>query len=75
MTICIECVYHKCTHEGSTEVGPPRNTWFYQICTNKNVQKPRYRDFVTGDIVTPVTTFCRDINTHGNCPYYEAIAS
>lgn len=83
MRICVNCKYVSNSHGGSRR-GPDRKTWFYWYCKHPDLERPKVIDPVTGNEVYAATNdfgrmcptdgkhpHCRDINTDGQCQYYE----
>lgn len=82
ITICTSYIYHENVHEGH-RAGPPRDSWFYQLCAHPVVERKKVIDPVSGDTNYEKETdsgrvvltdephpFCRDIND-GNCSYFK----
>lgn len=85
-TICVKCRHHRNTHDGHP-CGPPRSSWFYQVCTHTDVERPTTIDPVSGDVKYMSKNdlgrtilhdaphpFCRDIND-GMCKMFEPKAT
>ena len=65
-TICVKCKHHM---KQRTDDGLG---WFVDRCKHSAVNDCLGIDLVTGLPVTRPYAHCRDINTHGECPHYEA---
>ena len=70
-TICVECVHHINTHDGS-RAGPPPDTWFYQQCGCQAVEIQPPFDYVLGVQPRAVAPYCRDVNK-GACKHWEQL--
>ncbi len=86
ITICVECVHHRNTHDGRS-AGPPPDAWFYQLCGHPELERPSAISPVTGqtcylhknDLSNTVEgdekrPFCRSVNG-GECGRFEAGAA
>lgn len=70
-TICVKCTHHKCTTKDKAQ----RGIWFNNECRHPALRSDRVIDCVSGEKVwvnSQQYPNYRDINTHGECPHYEA---
>ena len=87
MNICVDCRHHHSKHDGGPG-GPGPNVWFHHICLHPELSRAPSTNPVTGvacfwvknDLGRMVATddqypYCRDINSEGDCEFWDKVDS